>query len=178
MDERYDIELDPVSFMTVGTVGPPGARAFYLQAAAEESVVTLAIEKEHAAALAVSIDRLLAMLADKDPKGPVARLKALELDMTLMEPLNARFRVGQLGIGVDEDRGVLVLVAEEMTDEDEEAGLKARFTASYEVMHTLARRSVEVVNAGRPTCALCGEPLGADEHFCTRRNGFHPEYAK
>ena len=55
----YDFDLDPVTFITVGTIGPPGQRTFYLQAAQGNRVVSLIIEKEHAAALALSIQRLL-----------------------------------------------------------------------------------------------------------------------
>ena len=32
-----------------------------------------------------------------------------------------------------------------------------------------------VISAGRPMCALCDEPVGAEEeHFCPKRNGHKP----
>jgi uncharacterized repeat protein (TIGR03847 family) len=35
-----------------------------------------------------------------------------------------------------------------------------------------ASGALAVVQAGRPPCPMCGEPLEATGHFCTRRNGF------
>ncbi len=171
MLSQYDYELDPVSFITVGAEGPPGQRTFYLQAAASQQVVSLVIEKEHAAALAASVERLLSALASRDPED-VRGLSPLDADMELLQPVQPDFRVAGLGIGVDEERHMIVLVAHELT-EDEEAGQRARFVASYEHMLTLARRAAEVISQGRPVCELCGESMDPDGHFCPRRNG-HP----
>jgi uncharacterized repeat protein (TIGR03847 family) len=35
-----------------------------------------------------------------------------------------------------------------------------------------ARGALAVVQAGRPPCPMCGEPLEPTGHFCTRRNGY------
>ena len=35
-----------------------------------------------------------------------------------------------------------------------------------------ASGALAVVQAGRPPCPLCGEPLEPTGHFCTRRNGY------
>ena len=35
-----------------------------------------------------------------------------------------------------------------------------------------ASGAVAVVQAGRPPCPMCGEPLEPTGHFCTRRNGY------
>ena len=42
------IELSEVDFITIDTIGPPGQRTFYLQAAQGNTLITLIIEKEHA----------------------------------------------------------------------------------------------------------------------------------
>ena len=39
------------------------------------------------------------------------------------------------------------------------------------IRHTPPEVSKEVVAAGRPTCAMCGEPIDPEGHFCPRRNG-------
>jgi uncharacterized repeat protein (TIGR03847 family) len=167
MQPTYDIELDPVSFITVGAEGPPGGRTFYLQAAQSRRVVTLVIEKEHAIALAASIARLLDGLGgfdeDPDAEGLAARL-------ALLQPVQPDFRVGQLGIGVDEERRVMVLVANELAEPDE-PGQRARFVATYEQMQSLAQQAMAVAEQGRPICPLCGEPMDDDGHFCPRSNG-------
>jgi len=197
----YDFDLDPVTFITVGTIGPPGERTFYLQAAQGSRVVSLIIEKEHAAALAVSIQRLLDSMGpehggtgetgkagEADAPGDVAPdVEAEEPTddeepgstdasgaMDLLEPVEVAFRVGQLGIGVDEEREMVVLVAEEITDDEAaESGRKARFAANPGQMAALSRRAMAAVTAGRPVCELCGEPMEPEGHFCPRRNG-HP----
>ncbi len=168
MVTQFDYDLDPVSFITVGAQGPPGQRTFYLQATAERQVLTLVIEKEQAAALAESIERLLVALRRHDPEH-TRDLKPLDVDMSLLEPLDAKFRVGQMGIGVDEERHVIVLIAQESGNQV--APLRARFVATYEQMLTMAREAAAVVSRGRPLCELCGEPVDPDGHFCVRRNG-------
>jgi uncharacterized repeat protein (TIGR03847 family) len=35
-----------------------------------------------------------------------------------------------------------------------------------------ASQAIAVVQAGRPPCPMCGEPLEPTGHFCTRRNGY------
>jgi len=32
-------------------------------------------------------------------------------------------------------------------------------------------RAVQVINAGRPPCPLCGRPLDPQGHICPRKNG-------
>lgn len=197
----YDFDLDPVTFITVGTIGPPGQRTFYLQAAQRKRVVSLIIEKEHAAALVMSIQRLLDAMGpehggtgeagqagkaaapadvapDAEADQPADDQESGSADargaMDLLEPVEASFRVGQLGIGVDEERDMIVLVAEEITDDEAaEPGRKARFAANPGQMAALSRRAMAVVSAGRPVCELCGEPMEPEGHFCPRRNG-HP----
>ncbi len=168
MAAEYDFDLDPVSFITVGAEGPPGHRTFYLQAAAGQEVLTLTIEKEQAAALAESIERLLAALQRHDPEY-ARHVQPLQMDMALIEPLDAKFRVGQMGIGVDEERHVIVLIAHE--GHGQPSAMRARFVATYEQMLTMARQAAAVVAQGRPLCDLCGEPIDPDGHFCVRRNG-------
>jgi uncharacterized repeat protein (TIGR03847 family) len=170
IDDAYEIDLDPVSFITVGALGPPGERTFFLQAAAGPRTVSLLIEKEHAAALSISLRRLLSA-AEADP-GESARSSKTAMD--LLQPVDVEFRVGQLGIGIDDDRDMVVLVAEELVEEDEPEGQRARFVASFAQMEALAKHAMKVVHAGRPVCELCGEPMDPDGHFCARRNGHPP----
>jgi uncharacterized repeat protein (TIGR03847 family) len=172
MPPRYEIDLDPVTFITVGAVGPPGQRTFYFQAAQERRLVTLVMEKEQAAALAASIERLIAALSRNDPEY-ASGLQPLEANMALLEPLEPEFRIGQMGIGVDQERHVMVLVVQELSEE-EDSGRRARFVASYAQMWALAKQATVVVDQGRPVCELCGEPIDPEGHLCPRRNGHQP----
>lgn len=183
MARGFAFDLDPVSFITVGAVGKPGERAFYLQAAQQGRVVSLLIEKEQALALAAGIEQLFARLQESgvlpdDDVEPVAG------NMGLLLPIEPAFRVVQMGIGVDEARGLVVLIAEERGEDDDdggdggdggdgdaESGLRARFTASYAQMAAVASHAVEIARQGRPTCPLCGEAMDESGHFCPRKNG-------
>lgn len=166
----YDFDLDPVTFITIGTEGPPGQRTFFLQGAAGPQVVSLVIEKIQAAVLAEALETLLASLASEDPTH-TQDLEPLDTNMNLLVPVNPAFRVAQMGVGVDDERHLILLVAQE--GDDEEPGRQARFTASYAQMLTLARHALKVVSQGRPICPLCGRAIDADGHFCPRQNGHH-----
>ena len=107
------IELNQVDFVTIDTIGPPGQRTFYLQAAQEDTIVTLIIEKEHAAAISVAITRVLERL-----EGTVDEPKPANMD--LIQPVQPLFRVGKLELGYDEMRDMLVIRAEELGPEEQE----------------------------------------------------------
>jgi uncharacterized repeat protein (TIGR03847 family) len=167
-DTAFDFDFDPAAFITVGAVGPPGQRTFFLQATQGRQVVSLVIEKEQAIALAASIDRLLAGVEAHD-LGDAESVDVTATGLDLLQPVNAEFRVVEMGLGVDEERGVIVLVSLEAPDD--EPGKRARFTGTYAQMRVLARRAIAVAEQGRPFCPLCGRPIDPDGHFCPRTNG-------
>jgi uncharacterized repeat protein (TIGR03847 family) len=166
----FDYDLDRVTTITVGAVGPPGQRTFYLQASKDQQLVSVIIEKEHAAALAEGVLRLLAVLRQHDPKSLSGQLSEADQDMELIEPLEARFRAGQLGMAFDGDRGLVVVVMEGATEEASDRRT-ARVTASIKQMVALGAHAMEVISQGRPTCVLCGAPVDPDGHACVRHNG-------
>ena len=53
-------------------------------------------------------------------------------DMRLREPVEALFRVGNIGIGYNEDSNQIVLVAYELVDEDEEPNVVSYWVRSEE----------------------------------------------
>jgi len=157
--------LSQVEFITVGTVGSPGNRTFYLQAAQGDLMVSLIIEKEHAAALSLGIEQLLEQL------GTLSSIVLIPIDLTLREPLQPLFRVGSLSLGYDEEGDAVVLVARALADEEEDAP-EVHFWCTQAQMYALAEHAAEVVAAGRPRCPLCDEPLDpAQDHVCARDNG-------
>ena len=50
-----EIELNPIDFLTVGTVGPKGRRSFHIQGGNARQIVTLTLEKEQTQALGEAI---------------------------------------------------------------------------------------------------------------------------
>jgi len=170
---RAIFDLNPVSAITADAVGEPGKRVFYLQARQGKRVVTLLIEKEQARALAIGIEQLLEQVEQRAPQKPSPQAPPLQSDLLLQEPLEPEFRVGQMGLGYDEERGLVVLIAQEIVaeGEDPDNAAVARFWATREQMRALSRHALEVVERGRPICPLCGQPIDPEGHFCPPRNG-------
>jgi uncharacterized repeat protein (TIGR03847 family) len=165
-------DLNPVDRITTDAVGEPGHRVFYIQARQGRSLVTLICEKEHVAALAMAIDQVLLSLAEGDPDAVIDPDPILERGMDLEVPLEPAFRAGRVNLGYDEVSEMLVIVAYELgEDEDEEPQSVARFWVTPGQMRAFSIHAQEVVAAGRPICAMCGEPIGPEGHFCPRRNG-------
>jgi uncharacterized repeat protein (TIGR03847 family) len=162
------LALSQVDFITIGTVGPPGQRTFYLQAAQGDLLVSLVIEKEQAMALSMGIHRLLEQL------GGLSADADFPSELELREPINPLFRVVELGLGYDEEMDALVIVARAVAsdeDEDEESP-EVHLWGERAQMFALAEHASVVVAAGRPRCPLCNEPLAPDErHICIRGNG-------
>ena len=165
------IELNPITHLTVGTVGVPGRRTFFLQAGVDSDQISLVIEKVQAVALADSLDQLLTELSRQFP-GVARQLRGVEetKDMRLKEPVDPLFRVGNLGLGFDEAEQKVVLVAYEMVAEGDEPNVISFWATPVQVRNAI-NQAREVVRGGRPICGNCGLPIDADGHFCAHRNG-------
>lgn len=156
-------ELNPVDFITIGTVGPKGQRVFHLQAGKTGDIVSLTIEKEQAFALGEAIRELLDDLDKRFPHLEGRTTADLsQMNMDLREPIEPMFRVAQMGLGYDEDRDLVVLVAQELLtvseDEDPETlepGV-VRLWCSREQMAALSAQALQTVQAGRPDPKLNG----------------------
>ncbi len=161
-------DLNPVTKVMTGAVGEPGHRVFYLQGRQGTLLVTLQAEKEQISSLGTGILELLEKLGEQEQGEP----EASPYDAMLEEPAEPLFRVGQLGLGFDRERDLLVIVAYEFAEEENPETVNVvRFWASREQMRALARQAAEVVAGGRPICVLCGRPIDPEGHFCPRRNG-------
>jgi len=162
------IELEAADFVTVDTIGPPGKRTFFLQAAQETMLVTVVIEKEHAAALSIAIRSMLEQLDQGETE---VEGEAGSADMGLIHPVEPLFRVGQLGLGYDETQDMLVIMAEELTREEEQ-GSRVHIWGNRALMAALAHHAATVVALGRPVCPLCNEVIDSGEvHVCIKDNG-------
>ena len=161
--------------VTVGTVGEPGARTFYLQVGAAGSIASFKIEKQQAAALAEYLGSVMADL----PAPEVEPLPAPEL----IEPVTSKWTVGGIGIAYDEDADRVLLVvheveavdegdpeADDLDAEPDDSVAAARISVTRPQVVALIARCTELVEAGRPLCPFCGRPNGPDGHFCPREN--------
>ncbi len=154
-------EMPEVDALTTGAIGLPGQRVFYLQARQGEHVVSLRLEKTQVAALCRYLE---AMLADLPAPGPLPE------EMDLVQPVVEEWIVGSLGVTYDEDGDRVLIVAEELVEEGQEAA-QARIRATREQVAAFVKHGTAVVAAGRPPCPLCGAPQDPQGHMCVRLNG-------
>jgi len=157
------IELNPVDYVTVGTIGPKGQRTFHLQAGKDNRVVSFTIEKEQARGLAEAIKELLEDIDERDDT--VTEADFSQLDMDLREPIQPLFRIQQMGLAYESDENMIILIAQEFipSDElddddddlsflsgDEEAPGIARMWCTREQMKALSLHAIDIVKSGRP----------------------------
>jgi uncharacterized repeat protein (TIGR03847 family) len=165
------LDMHP-SRVTIDALGPPGERIFLLQASQGDMTVTLKIEKQQAAVLAASLDRMLEELARQFPR-EVSRLEEpISSDLIVQEPFEVLFAIGQMGLGYDQSEDTLVLVMGELTTEEEAGNARiVRMWVTRGQVKALSRHAQQIVAMGRPTCPLCGQPIDPDGHFCPKTNG-------
>jgi uncharacterized repeat protein (TIGR03847 family) len=168
-----DYNLRPVDHITTDAIGPPGKRVFYLQARKGEEQVTLIVEKAQVQSLAIGVEEFLSDLRERRPGIEEADSQFDESEMRLRKPIDPAFRVGQIGIGYDDDADLMVLVAREIQTEDNavEEPSVARFWCTRSQMRTMCSWGLDVAERGRPICGNCGRPIDPDGHFCPKRNG-------
>jgi uncharacterized repeat protein (TIGR03847 family) len=173
-------DLPSVDRITVGTVGEPGSRTFFIQAREDSLVVSLKVEKGQVAALA---ERLGELLHENPASSPIPE----PADLDLEEPTLAEFVVGSLGLSFSTDDDRVVIVCEELVmvdpdeddlddDEDDESarGAVARFGLTRGQAAALAMRGATLIATGRAACPLCGYPLYPRGHVCPKTNGHRP----
>ncbi len=160
--------FDEPDHFTVGTVGPAGQRAFYLQARDDTQLVTLKCEKEQVRALA---DYLADML-EKLPDTGIALGTA-----ELIEPVEPAWAVASLGIGHDETRDRIVIVAKQFIEEEGDEPAPARFAITAAQAKIFVARARDLMQASRPICPLCSLAIDPAGHVCPRKNGHATRHA-
>lgn len=153
---RTVLELNPVDFVTIGTIGPKGKRVFHLQAGHDGKLVSFTIEKEQAWALSEAINELIEEL---DKRLDVnTEVEMAKLDMDLREPIEPMFRIAQMGLAFDEESQTIILIAEELSREDEESDV-VRMWCSREQLYALSIQAMDMVESGRPNARQNGRIL-------------------
>jgi uncharacterized repeat protein (TIGR03847 family) len=167
--------------VVVGTIGLPGARTFYLQVRAGTQIVSIALEKQQSALLAEKIDEILDQLITVEGNSfSVPASTPIELvDNDQLEAVQEQFRTGAMSLGWDPTTAQVVIEAYPITDvdaDDYDESLDEDGATEPEMLlvrmpvgtaRAFAKRTREIVGAGRPTCSLCGYPIDADGHICT-----------
>ena len=167
--------------VVIGTIGVPGARTFYLQVRSGKQIVSIALEKQQSAQLAEKIDEVLDQLITLEsnpfsvPKGTPIEL----VDNDQLEAVTEQFRTGAMTLGWDPTTAQVVIEAYPITEVDADDNVESLAENGTDVPEMLlvrmpvgtarafAKRTREVVGAGRPACPLCGYPVDPDGHVCT-----------
>ena len=173
-------EFDPPERFVAGTVGEPGGRTFFLQARSGQRLVSVALEKQQVAVLAERIDELRdEVMANTGNETLIPAVAPVGLDDSepLEQPIDEQFRAGTMTLSWDP--GIARVVIEvfpltEAAEEDEEAEPEEVFLVRLEAGHARAfvKRAALVIDAGRPDCPFCGNPIDPEGHLCVRANGF------
>jgi uncharacterized repeat protein (TIGR03847 family) len=172
MSEK-ETDLHPITHITTDAIGPPGKRVFYIQGWQEERTVTLIVEKLQIQSLAVGLEQFLAELNEKFPDLPDASAEYDQEKMHIHPPVDPLFRTGELSLGYDTENDLVVLIANELLgdDQDAEEGHVVRFWCTRSQIRGMCHWGMEVASRGRPTCPQCGQPEEPEGHFCPKKNG-------
>jgi uncharacterized repeat protein (TIGR03847 family) len=168
-----EIELRPISHITIDAIGQPGKRVFYLQGWQGVRSVTLIVEKIQVQSLAIGLEQFMTEVNQQFPDLAEMNDEYDEDQMRIRPPLDPLFRVGELGLGYDAENDLVVLVAREAVAEgqDPAQAKSVRFWCSRAQVRAMCRWGMQVASQGRPICPQCGEPMDPEGHFCPKKNG-------
>ena len=174
-------EFDWPDRVVVGTIGRPGARTFYLQVRAGTQIVSIGLEKQQSALLAEKIDEILDQLLtlEGNPFSVPTNTPVELVDDDQLDAVQEQFRTGAMSLGWDPTTAQVVIEAYPITDvdaDDNGESLDEDGADDSEMLlvripvgtaRAFAKRTREIVGAGRPTCPLCSYPMDPDGHTCT-----------
>jgi uncharacterized repeat protein (TIGR03847 family) len=170
MSVYYD--FDEVDAFTVGAVGQPGGRTFFLQARRGTTRVTVKCEKQQASAIVDYLRRVLNDLPEPTEK-PMASA------MELAAPFEAAFVLGPVGLGYERSSDKVLIQLEEVVElddegepieEDDDDRSQVRVFLTRSQASAFCQHAEAVVAAGRPACRWCSQPINPDGHVCPRMN--------
>lgn len=172
-------QFDPPERFVAGTVGPPGGRTFFLQAAGAGVLVSVSLEKEQVSVLAERVNDIIDSYAPA--AGSLEVAERLADNDPLDTPIEDEFRVTSIGLAWDGARERIVidcsdddldLLGERVVEVEEGAQQVLRVVLDPAHAREFARRCSALVESGRPPCPFCGGPLDAEGHICPRANGY------
>jgi len=167
---------------TVGTVGQPGERTFFIQAQSGARLISVSLEKTQVQVLA---DRLLDTIREiKQSDSTFSMVRLPRDDAALATPIEEEFRVGVIGLAFDAGKALIQIdmqavnenrdVDPDFIDVDDLNGEQdiLRVLISPSEADRFAKRAAVVVGAGRQPCPFCGGPIDLKGHLCPRANGY------
>jgi uncharacterized repeat protein (TIGR03847 family) len=172
-----EIILNPCTRITTDAIGKPGNRVFYIQGETVTQKITVIIEKIQLQSLATAIFKFLDEIQSRNPNLIIPSGKLNEKLMHILPPVDPIFRVGEIGLNYDSDSDLAIMIINEIIMEanssvdDETRTSVIQFWCTREQLKAFSIWGLEIVQKGRPSCPLCGEPINPDGHFCPKKNG-------
>ena len=171
-----NIVLDPVDTITVDALGKPGQRVFYIQGRKGEQTVSLIIEKIQLQSLIEGVSQFISEVSTNFPDRVSPDEDFNEESMTIQPPVDALFRVGDMGLAYDDDRDLVCIIARELDlipeeDTEEDEGNVVRYWCTRGQLAAMAIWGASVITRGRPVCPQCLQPMEPEGHFCPKKNG-------
>jgi uncharacterized repeat protein (TIGR03847 family) len=181
-------EYDPPDRFVAGTVGQPGERTFFLQARASGRITSVALEKQQVQVLAERVNELLDQVLQSESTRtvvPAITPVGMEDNDPLDQPIEEEFRAGTMTLSWDPAAERVVIevfpyteeavlapdqVGEEVVEPEPEEIFLVKLAPA--AARAFVERAQRVVEAGRPSCPFCGQPVDPDGHLCARANGF------
>ena len=150
-------------------LGQPGQRTFRVVILAEGGEATVWLEKEHMAALAMSIQAVL-----QEATGDGAATEDEAAAGTEKSQPAAKgppeFKAIALTITYDSARGRFGVLAYDDDDAETDTATLA-WWLTRDQAEGLAEDAAAIVMSGRPICPLCHRPKDPAGHVCTQTNG-------
>ena len=181
MTSRILLFEEPERF-TVGTVGQPGERTFFIQARDRTRLISISLEKAQVQALSERLQYMVREIKQSDPTVVVTKMQ--RDDAPLDTPIEEEFRVGVIGLAFDADQQLIQVdlqaVSENESDNPEFIDVDD-LTGDQDILRVLispseadrfSKRCNSVVSAGRQPCPFCGGPIDPRGHLCPRANGY------
>jgi uncharacterized repeat protein (TIGR03847 family) len=102
------------------------------------------------------------------------------VDNEPLDPVDEQFRTGTMSLGWDPSTAQVVIEAFPVTEDEDDEPTAATVEPAEMLLvripvgtaRAFAKRTLEVVGAGRPLCPLCGQPMDPDGHDCPLADGF------
>jgi uncharacterized repeat protein (TIGR03847 family) len=168
-----------VERFTVGTVGLPGERTFFLQMRSGNNLLSTSIEKSQVAALSERLSFMLKEIRLAHPLVP--RPELVRDSLPLENPVFDEFRVGSMAIFYDEATSKIQIDLRELNIDDDGIDEGSAQLDDVEIIRLFISpsqakifhdRAELVIAAGRQPCPFCSFPIDPQGHICARANGY------
>lgn len=158
-------EFGPADRFLIGTVGPPGQRAFYLFVQTQQERAWFLFEKTQAAVLGEQGLDLISNMG-WDDGAPVDDL--VEQGADLPAPIldaDVLFRVTSIAMRIEGNERMTLLLEGQADDE------RATFAITPRQLRAGAVMALRAVHSGRAQCPECLLPEDPEGHDCPSGNG-------